>query len=225
MALLIFYLLFALVTSFICSLVEAVLLSTSISHLRIEEKNGNKNARSLLNLKQNIDKPLSAILSLNTIAHTIGAAGVGAEVTKIFGDVYFGIASVILTLLILIFTEIIPKTIGALYWKKLTTTTLLIINSMIFITYPIVISLLFFSKLLSKGKKEFTTSREEIFTLANIGAEEGIFDEKENKIIQNLFKLKSIKATEVMTPRVVVSVSDENLLLKDFFKNKNNLKF
>ncbi len=225
MALLIFYLLFALVTSFICSLVEAVLLSTSISHLRIEEKNGNKNARSLLNLKQNIDKPLSAILSLNTIAHTIGAAGVGAEVTKIFGDVYFGIASVILTLLILIFTEIIPKTIGALYWKKLTTTTLLIINSMIFITYPIVISLLFFSKLLSKGKKELTTSREEIFTLANIGAEEGIFDEKENKIIQNLFKLKSIKATEVMTPRVVVSVSDENLLLKDFFKNKNNLKF
>ncbi len=130
--------------------------------------------RSLLNLKQNIDKPLSSNFIINTIAHTIGAAGVGAEVTKIFGDVYFGIASVILTLLILIFTEIIPKTIGALYWKKLTTTTLLIINSMIFITYPIVISLLFFSKLLSKGKKEFTTSREEIFTLANIGAEEGI---------------------------------------------------
>src|SRR5690554_6314629 len=120
MIILIAYLLLALVVSFICSIMESVLLSTSHSFLIVKQERGHLWAKSFIDLKANIDKPLSAILSLNTVAHTIGAAGVGAQAVKVFGDAYFGIVSVVLTILILVLTEIIPKTIGARYWKKLT---------------------------------------------------------------------------------------------------------
>ncbi|PKP38174.1 MAG: hemolysin, partial [Bacteroidetes bacterium HGW-Bacteroidetes-15] len=204
MILLLAYLSLALFVSFICSIMEAVLLSTPNSFLIVKEENGNSWAKAFLGLKNNIDKPLSAILSLNTVAHTVGAAGVGAQAVVVFGDEYFGIVSAILTILILILTEIIPKTIGARYWRSLARPASVVINAMIVITYPLVVVSALITKAISKNQQEQTTSREEIAALASIGADEGVFTEKEHKIIQNLLKLKNVKVTEIMTPRVVV---------------------
>jgi CBS domain containing-hemolysin-like protein len=204
---------------------EAVLLSTPQSFLIVKHEKGNVWAKNFLDLKSNIDKPLSAILSLNTVAHTVGAAGVGAQAIKVFGDAYFGIISAILTILILVLTEIIPKTIGARYWRKLTKISSHVIRGMIFITYPLVLLSAIITRAISKGKNEYSTSREEISALASIGADEGIFIEKEYRIIQNLLKLKNLKVSEIMTPRVVVAVADENLPLSDFLRNKDFLKF
>ncbi len=225
MTLLLIYLFIALTVSFLCSIMEAVLLSSPLSYLKVKEEAGKRGAIIMIKLKQNIDRPLSAILSLNTVAHTVGAAGVGAQATIVFGEEYFGLVSAILTILILVLTEIFPKTIGARYWRELAGVSAIIIRAMIFITYPLVIASSFITKIFSSKSVEQTTSREEISVLANIGAEEGVFGEKENKIIQNLIRLKSIKTYEVMTPRVVVSVADENMELDDFLKNKEYLRF
>jgi CBS domain containing-hemolysin-like protein len=191
----------------------------------VNQDKGNMWADSFIDLKANIDKPLSAILSLNTVAHTVGAAGVGAQAVKVFGEASFGIVSAILTILILLITEIIPKTVGARYWRRLAKVSSFLIKITIFITYPLVIVSSYITKIFSKNKKELTTSREEIAALASIGADEGIFSEKEDKIIQNLLKLKKVKVKEILTPRVVVVVADENLNLKEFLESKDYLKF
>jgi CBS domain containing-hemolysin-like protein len=225
MALLLIYLFLALFISFLCSIMESVLLSTPPSYLMVKQQEGHHWAGAFLNLKQQIDKPLSAILSLNTVAHTIGAAGVGAQAVKVFGDAYFGIVSAILTILILVFTEIIPKTIGARFWRNLSATAALTIKIMIMVTYPLVVLSALITRLFSDNKQEVTTSREEIAALASIGADEGVFSEKEHKIIQNLLKLKNVKVRTIMTPRVVLALADENLHLNDFLKNKDYLKF
>ena len=225
MAALFAYLFLALFISFLCSIMEAVLLSTPQSFLIVKHQNGNVWAKTFMDLKSNIDKPLSAILSLNTVAHTVGAAGVGAQAVKVFGVASFGIVSAVLTILILVLTEIIPKTIGAQYWRKLTRITTAVIKAMIFITYPLVLISAVITKAISKNKHEQTTSREEIAALASIGTDEGVFSEKEHKIIQNLLKLKNVKVSEIMTPRVVVAVASEELLLEQFLKNKDYLKF
>ncbi len=225
MILLLFYLFLALFVSFLCSIMEAVLLSTPQSFLIAENEKGNAWAKVFVDFKTNIDKPLSAILSLNTVAHTIGAAGVGAQAINVFGEASFGIVSAILTFLILVISEIIPKTIGARYWRNLAKISSKIIQGMIIITYPLVVMSAVITKLISKKKQDQTTSREEIAVLTNIGADEGVFSNKEHKIIQNLLKLKNVKVSEIMTPRVVVAVADEKLDLKDFLKNKDYLKF
>lgn len=219
------YLFLALFVSFLCSIMESVLLSTPQSFLLVKQDEKHTWAKSFIELKLNIDKPLSAILSLNTVAHTIGAAGVGAQAVKVFGEVYFGLVSAILTILILVFTEIIPKTIGARYWRNLSKVTYYTIKGMIIVTYPLVLMSAVITKLVSSGSEEHTTSRKEIAALATIGTDEGLFTDKENKIIQNILKLKNVKVTEIMTPRVVVAIADENLTLQDFLKNKNYLKF
>lgn len=225
MSLLITYLLLALVVSFLCSILEAVLLTTPPSYVKMQQEKNLVWAHHFAILKRQIDKPLSAILTLNTIAHTIGAAGVGAQAVKVFGEAYFGIISAILTIMILVFTEIFPKTIGAKYWKKLLPAATQVIRFMIFITYPFVLLSAFITKLVSKSGHEISTSREEISALASIGANEGLFNEKEYKIIQNILKLKNLKVTEIMTPRVVLSIADENLTLTEFLKNKDYLRF
>jgi CBS domain containing-hemolysin-like protein len=162
---------------------------------------------------------------LNTIAHTIGAAGVGAQAVKMFGEIYFGIISAILTLMILVFSEIIPKTIGARYWRQLALLSGTIIHVMVIITYPLVIMAGYITKLFSRNRHEVSTSREEISVMTKIGTEEGIFDEKENKIIQNLIRLGDIKVSEIMTPRVVVTVADENMSLEEFLLKKELLYY
>ncbi len=225
MGLLLFYLFIALFTSFLCSIMEAVLLSTPVSYLKSQIEMGNQGAELLLKQKEEIDKPLSAILSLNTMAHTIGAAGVGAQAVVVFGEAYFGLVTALLTIMILVLTEIIPKSLGANYSKQLVGISGKIIKGMVFIAYPLVLISGFITKRLANSKHELTTSREEISALTSIGTEEGIFGEKENKIIQNLIRLKNIRVDQVMTPRVVVLTANEELTLKEFMENKEFITF
>ena len=225
MLLLFIYLAIALIVSFLCSIMEAVLLSTPVSYLKAMESAGRTSAKRFILLKQDIDRPLSAILSLNTVAHTVGAAGVGAQAIKVFGDEYFGIVSAILTLLILVLTEIIPKTIGARFWRSLSGVLGPVIQGAIIITYPLVILSAMVTRMFTRGKDQQTISREEISAMAHIGTEEGVFGEKENKIIQNLIRLKHIRVSEIMTPRVVVSIADETMPLDEFLRNKDFLRF
>lgn len=225
MGLLLMYLFIALFTSFLCSIMEAVLLSTPLSYLKAKAEQGDDGAVAMIALKEDIDKPLSAILSLNTVAHTVGAAGVGAQAVVVFGEGYFGLVSAVLTILILVLTEIIPKTLGANYSRELTDISATIIKGMVFLTYPLVVTSAVLTRMLSRSEKELTTSREEISALAAIGAEEGIFGEKENNIIQNLIQLKGIRISAIMTPRIVAVVANEEMTLKSFWDNKDFLHF
>jgi CBS domain containing-hemolysin-like protein len=225
MGTLLFYLFLALTISFICSLFESVLLSTPLSFINMKETDGDKRAIKLKAYKEKIDKPLAAILSLNTVAHTIGAAGVGAQAVKIFGEAYFGVVSAVLTLLILIFTEIYPKIIGATYWRKLALPITPYLNGLIIIAYPFVKLSDLLSKVINKNKVETTVSREEVFAMADIATEEGEFEVSENIIIQNLQKLESVKVEDVMTPQIVCSVAPEEMTVSEFYKNKDFLHY
>jgi len=225
MLLLIVYLLIALVTSFLCSIMEAVLLSLPLSYLKSKSESGDKAVNRMIAYKEDVDKPLSAILSLNTVAHTVGAAGVGAQAIEVFGQAYFGVVSAVLTILILVFTEIIPKTIGANYNKALLGFTSGLIRFTLFTTYPLVWISSLITKLISKKELEPTTSREEISALASIGEKEGIFQNKESAIIQNIINLQSIAVEEIMTPRIVVETANENLSLQDFYDQKEKFNF
>lgn len=224
MTLLLVYLFLALSVSFLCSIMEAVLLSVPIPYLQ-SKKDTNAGAVAMLGYKENIDKPLSAILSLNTVAHTVGAAGVGAQATKVFGEAYFGVVSAVLTILILVVTEIIPKTLGANYNKQLVGPTSQALKISIFITYPLVILSNVLTKWLGSSAHASGTSRLEFSTLAQMGMEDGIFEEKENKIIQNLLRLKKLKVSQIMTPRPVVVTADEDMTLRSFMENKSFLHF
>jgi len=225
MVLLIVYLLIALFTSFICSLMEAVLLSTPVTFIKINENSKSVGVRKLINARNNVDRSLSAILSLNTIAHTVGAAGVGAQAVVVFGDAYFGIVSALLTLLILVFTEIIPKTFGTYYWRSLTSFVGHSLKITVIFMYPIVVLSSVLTKLISRGATEETTSREEIAALTEIGTTQGVFHDKENLIIQNLIRLRGVRVSEISTPRTVVSMADQNMTLVEFMNNKDYLKF
>lgn len=219
MGLLLLYLFTALSISFLCSILEAVLLSTPMSFITMKENEGNKTAKRLKFFKQDIDRPISAILSLNTIAHTVGAAGVGAQSNKVFGDEWFAVTSAVLTLLILVLTEIIPKTIGARYWRQLAMPVTSVIQALVYITYPLVVLSQFITKAVSSGKQSFSVSREEVSAMVDVAAEEGVFEKKENKMIQNLLKLDEMKAREIMTPSSVVEMAEESMTLKEFYQH------
>jgi CBS domain containing-hemolysin-like protein len=212
------YLFLALFTSFLCSVLEATLLTTSASFLIVKKEEGCKWATLFIKLKENIDKPLSAILSLNTIAHTVGAAGVGAQATIVFGEGYLGLVSALLTILILIFTEIIPKTIGTIYHKSLAHFAAYTIRGMMIVIYPLVLISAFIAKLVTKSHQEQRISREEISALTSMGADDGIVSENESRMIQNILKLKKIRVSEVMTPRKVVSMADEEMSCEEFME-------
>ena len=220
MELVLFYLLLALSVSFLCSVLEAVLLSTPMPFITMKEQEGAKNAPLMMRLKQDIDKPISAILSLNTIAHTVGSAGVGAEAVKVFGEAYFGIISAILTVLILVLSEIIPKTIGSYYWRQLAMPSAPVIRGMIVISYPLVWLSELITKLVSRNKHPLSVSREEVSAMVNVGTQEGVFETSENQMIQNLFKLNSITLYEIMTPRTVTITASEKTTLKEFYGNQ-----
>lgn len=175
------------------------------------------------NLKSNIDRPISAILTLNTIVNTVGAAGVGAQAVAVFGSAYFGVVTAILTILMLIFAEIIPKSVGANYWKNLVIPTAWIIQGMVYITYPLISITKYLTRIFTKKNKE-TVSREELAALTNIGEKEGTLKSNESKIINNMIKLESLKIRSIMTPRTVVFVAQEDLTLKEFFNNKDFLR-
>ena len=206
MTVLLTYFLTALFVSFLCSLLESVLLSLSIAHVSVIEKEGGSSGKLMAELKDNINKPLAAILTVNTIANTIGAAGVGAQTLLIFGNEWVAISSGILTLCILIFSEIIPKTIGAIYSKSLVPFTAYTIRILMFIAWPFVILSETMSQFIHKGENggESKASREELLAMAEISEDEGSIDEQEGDIIENLMKLDDMPVEDIMTPRSVI---------------------
>ncbi|QKF67448.1 HlyC/CorC family transporter [Arcobacter venerupis] len=222
MTLLLTYLSIALLISFMCSVLEAVLLSSTSSYIETLSKNGDslKAVRLLKELKSNIDKPISSILTLNTFAHTMGAAGVGAQAQILFGDEWQTAIAFILTLLILYVSEIIPKTIGAIYWKGLLIPAAYIISFMIKVTYPLVWFSSLITNYISKGRKdEINFSRDEIMAVVSLSEKEGSIHSKESVLIENLFKLKNIKTKEIMTPRSVVFALNENVTVEEAIEN------
>lgn len=216
MGLILLYFLGALSLSFLCSVLEAVILSTPMSYISMRENQGSKTATLMKQYKNNVDRPVGAILSLNTIAHTIGSAGVGAESIKIFGEQYFGLISAILTLLILVLSEIIPKTIGASYWRSLALPSTRIIRVLILITYPLVLLSELITKVFTPRGNQASMSREEVSAMVDVGTTEGIFRESESKLIKSCIALSGVKARQIMTPSIVVESACQDLTVKDF---------
>lgn len=206
--------------SFLCSVLEATLMSTPISYITMKEEEGYKPAVRMKQYKTEPSRPLAAILSLNTIANTIGAAGVGRQATLIFGSEWFGLVSVVTTVLILIFSEIIPKTIGTTHWKSLMGFATGAIHTLIICLYPIVVAVEWLQKHISPEESDSTISREEVSAMADVAEESGELDEDENEVIQNIIALDETTASDVMTPRVVAAIAPESMKLKAFYKDK-----
>lgn len=216
---LVLYMGIALGISFLCSIWEAVVLSTSISYLEVQEELGSRAAVMMRNIKDNVEQAISAILTLNTIAHTVGAAGAGAQATALLGNELFGVITFVLTLLILIFSEIIPKTLGAVYWKQLLPFTAYGVRTIILILYPAVMAFRVLGQLITPTEKEPTITRSELEALADIGEDEGQLEREEHLILQNLFRLREVQITDIMTPRTVVFMLQEDMTVADVAKS------
>jgi len=198
-------------------------MSTPLSYISMKEEEGYRPAKKFKKFKTEIDRPIAAILSLNTIANTVGAAGVGKQATEVFGSEWFGLVSAATTIMILVFSEIIPKNIGASYWKHLMGFTTRVISVLVVVLYPVVIIVELISKWIKPKDDQATVSREEVSAMANIAEEEGEFDADENKLIQNLINLDDIQACDAMTPRVVSAIACENMTVKEFYKDDQYL--
>ena len=215
----------ALGVSFLCSMLEAVLLSMSMSHVSIMSKTGDINGVRWSRLKEDDSvKPLTAILTLNTIAHTMGAAGVGAEVSRIWGDDSLTVASIILTLAVLFLSEIIPKTIGAAYWKKLSLPSGFILSGMTKMLAPFFVPLLMFKRLLPKAESASVT-RDELHALADISEEEGELEEDEETVIHNLLALREMPVKDIMTPRTVTQAFEHGWTIRQVLDDTKILRF
>ena len=205
MALLLTYLMLALGVSFLCSLLEASLLSVPRSHVAVMVEQGSRAGRRLEQMKDDVDRPLAAILTLNTFAHTLGAAGVGAQATVLWGEAWVGLVSFVVTLLVLIFSEIIPKTLGAVHTKRLAPFTAWTVNWLMAVLWPVVVGCNGISKFLSGREQSVPRiDRDEVRSLARLAHEEGAIDESEAQVMRNLMALREISVEQVMTPRTVV---------------------
>mgnify|MGYP000181983720 CR=1 FL=1 len=225
MGLLLLYVALAIGVSFLCSIMEAVLLSVTPSYVAALEREGELVGQRLHQMKENIDRPLSAILSLNTIAHTVGAAGAGAQAALVFESVPVGVISGVLTLLILIFSEIIPKTLGAVYWRTLTPAVVSTLIPTIILMWPLVKLSEGLTYLLSSDDDETSFSREEFTAMAELGEEEGVFEEKESRILRNLFRFNSLRVQDVMTPRTVVFDLPEGKTIGEVVEEHDEFRF
>lgn len=224
MTLLFVYLALALGVSFLCSILEAVLLSITPSYISMHEQRGTRAGSRLRQLKSDIDRPLSALLSLNTVAHTIGAAGVGAQAQVVFGSAYVTAASAILTLLILVLSEIIPKTLGASYWRELAPSAAVILRALIVALYPLVALSLGITRLLAR-EPATTFSREEFGAMAEQGAQEGVFRDEESRIFRNLLRFGSLHVRDILTPRVVMTALPEDDTVGSAFARLRSRRF
>ena len=227
MTLLIVFFLVSIIFSFLCSVWEAVLLSIPPSYVEVENQKGTVVGALLKEFKTDIDRPLSAILTLNTIAHTVGAIGVGAQATSIWGASWQAtiLVPVLMTLAILILSEIIPKTIGASKWRSLAGFTTKSLNLIIKLLYPLV----YISQWITKGFKGShggsVLSRTDFTVMAQMGAKEGVFREQESTIIQNLMQFHTVQAADIMTPRTVMMMAQEDMPIKDFYEAHPDLRF
>lgn len=245
MGLLIFFAAISIFFSFLCSILEAVLLSVTPTFINIKKAEGKDYADSLEALKKDVDKPLIAILTLNTIAHTVGAILVGVQAKSAYAEIYgtetksflgitftedvmVGVVSTIMTILILVLSEIIPKTIGATYWKQLANFTSKALNSMIFpLKWTGLLWLLQLTTRLigGKGHQGSVLSREDFHAMTDIAHEEGVFRESESKVIKNLLTFQEVLAKDIMTPRTVLKTENETTSIETFFNNNQNLRF
>ena len=216
---LVLYMVFALVVSHICSILEATLLSTPMSFVNGLEQQGVKGWQRLKRLKTDIDRPISAILVINTIANTVGASLVGSEAAKLYDNTGIGIVSALFTFLVLFISEIIPKTIGSAYWRKLAIPASGVINVFIWVTYPLVRILELVTHLISGRSQQVSVSREDVAAMVSTGAEEGVLEKEENKMIQNLLKLDDITAHEIMTPSSVAAMAESSLTIREFYNS------
>jgi len=225
MTLLIVYVAVALIFSFLCSIAEAVLLSVTTAHITVLEQEGRSSGTLLRELKSDINKPLSAILTLNTIAHTVGAVGAGAQAAIVFGSAWVGLASAVLTLMILVFSEIIPKTLGATYWRSLASMTAHSLKFLVWVLYPFVKLSELLTKGLSRNRELEGFSREEFAAMADLGEQEGQLEERESLILKNMFLLHETRVTDVMTPRPVVFSLPESLAVSEYFDSHYDSRF
>ena len=224
MTLLFLYLFLAIFVSFLCSLLEAVILSVTPSFLNTEVKEQKKYAVILSHLKENVDRPLAAILTLNTIAHTVGAAGVGSEINKLYGDELVAIASAALTFVVLVFSEIIPKTLGASNWKRFAPLAAYTIRTMIWVLYPLVFLMERISDLVG-GKDKDIFTREEMIATAEIGVGHGALKKKESNIIKNLLMLDNIFVYDIMTPRSVLLALPGEMTIEEVIKEHKPIRY
>lgn len=224
MFLLILFAVAAIGVSFICSVLEAALLSVTPSYIAQLKESRPKTHQQLRQLKDSIDKPLAAILTLNTIAHTAGAAGVGAQVGVVFGDGYLGIASAVMTLLILVLSEIIPKTIGAKFWRPLAPILPPILKFLIVSLKPFVWLSDQITKRIGNNEPDIDV-RSEIKAMATIGHEENALDDDERRVILNILDLHEIRVHQVMTPRTVCESVRPDLSLDEVTERIRKLPF
>jgi len=210
--------------SFLCSILESVLLSTQMSYVSLLEKESPKTGKLLRSHKENINVSIASVLILNTIANTLGAAAVGAQASKLFGDDAVMYVSIVLTFAILYISEIIPKTIGAIYWKQLAPMAAHLIKFFIFITYPIIVTTLFITNKISKDKGNAqTTTKDELLESMLLSEDEGVIDEKESDFIENVLKLDEVKVKDILTPRLVVFALEEHLTIKEVLETKEEI--
>jgi len=225
-ALLVFYICLALIVSFLCSIAEAVLLSVTPSYIESEKSIHPTRAALLKRLKQdNVDQSLAAILTLNTIAHTAGAIGAGAKAAVVFGSAWFGLFSVVMTLLILYLSEIVPKTIGAVYWARLAGPVAYFVRGLITVLYPLVWVSERLTKVIARGETVHIFSREELLAMARIGEQSGHINTKESRIIQNLFRFNVLFTGDIMTPRTVLSALPEDQKIEEAIEFLTNTQF
>jgi len=221
LGLLLVYVLLALFFSFLCSVAEAVLLSITPSYIAELRERDPKQADRLQNLKgEGIDRSLAAILTVNTIAHTVGAIGAGAKATSVFGDAWFGVFSAVMTLLILFLSEIVPKTIGAVHWRRLSGFTVTYVNLLIKLTYPLIVVSELVTRLIARGQKVHVFSRDEFIAMADVGQKSGQIDDRESKIIRNLFRFKALTAEDIMTPRTVMVALQADMTVGQAYEGK-----
>ncbi|MEP4889661.1 MAG: CNNM domain-containing protein [Aliiglaciecola sp.] len=217
MVLLIIYVFVALGFSFLCSVAEAVILSISSAYISVSMNKGEKSGEILHDLTADINKPLAAILTLNTIAHTMGAAGAGAQAAVVFGDAYLGAASAVLTLLILVFSEIIPKTLGATYWRQLAPVTAYFLKYLVWVLYPFVQMANALTSRFTEESPLKGLSRGELQAMTELSKHEGLLDHQEANILQSLLSLDDLKVRDAMTHRTVVFKVSENLTVETFY--------
>lgn len=225
MTLLFVYLFIAISFSFLCSMLEAIILSTTPTFVEIKNEEKKEYSKKLKHLKENIDKPLAAILTLNTFAHTVGAAGVGAQAQIVWGNEYLSVVSIVLTLLILFLSEIIPKTLGATYWQQLVPYATYLLIWMIYTLYPFVVVSQLLTKITGKREGERVFTRSDFRALTKIGSKTGVFNKDESHILESFVKFNRVVAKNIMTPRTVVKSVSENLTAKEFYENNKDITF
>ncbi|WP_201554053.1 hemolysin family protein [Psychrobacter sp. 72-O-c] len=220
------FVLIAIGISFICSLAEAALLTMTPSYIADVQESNPKKADMLRRLKvDNIDQSLAAILTLNTMAHTLGSIGAGAQATIVFGSAWFGVFSAIMTFAILIFSEIIPKTLGTMYWRQLSGLVTYFVRGIIVILYPIIWLSERLTRFLVRGKEANVFSRREFSALASIGEEAGQIDPLEARIIRNLLAFGAIKVEDIMTPRSVMLAFEQTKTIAEVMADRPKLTF